>query len=251
MGNTNNRSDRAQDSFDELLCAAARESCKGEIDEYVNSPKEAQDPIPSLEQFRENLILKRKSSGRAHSMRKGGHLSFKRRLLVIMAAAIAVTLFAFGSIAGKKSKSAELIVNEDEYVCIVSYDLKGIKTDPELICEVPERYRNENYTVERFMSEEGTDRIHIHDELFSEELYVSVLTGGLEEYTSKSAPDDTFLLDYFPVLVGGVYNGVMFEYEDGFYVLVWNDGKFSYKLAGGPSATSLVDTAEEICGFTE
>ena len=215
-----------RDCLDSLLFAAAKDSGKNDILEYNSTDGAIQLP--------EGLSEKIIGMTQKKEIPKKGHLSFKRKFLIIAAAALLICGMTIGSIAGKKREIADVSVSTvaDKYV--LTYDTAGIGDDGKLSEKLPEALVKE-YTYIG-LSENGKGKIYENDGV-RVTYTVTKLTSayslvlGLKENT-----------DHFEILVGGKYNGcAAVTKKDGaeIAIVAWNDGECAFELSANMDIDEL------------
>lgn len=215
-----------RDCLDSLLFAAAKDAGKNDILEYNST-----DGITDLP---EGLSEKISGVTKKKDIPKRGHLSFKKKFLIIAAAALLICGMTIGSIAGKKREIADVSVSAvaDKYV--LTYDTAGIGENGRLSEKVPEALEKE-YTYIG-LSEDGKGKMYEKDDI----RVTYTVTKLTSAYSLVLGPKDN--TDHFGILVGGKYNGCAAVTEkDGtaISIVAWNDGECAFELAANMDVDEL------------
>lgn len=221
----------SKDSLDSLLFAAAKNAGKNDIMEYNSTSGLTKLPDELSDKLDE--IIKKKSSP------SKGHLSFKRRIAIIAAAALLICGLTVGSIASRKQSVADIKVITSSNDYILSFDTTGIKSGGEISEFVPASLSKQyNYIGN---TDDGSSRIYEKDG--------TIVTYKVTKLTSSyrlilGSKDDT---SWFEVLIDGKYTGcAAVTKKDGVQISVvsWNDGACVYELMSDMDIYELCSLAE-------
>ncbi len=219
------------DCLDSLLFVAAKTAGKIDIDQYNEEVVITELP--------ENLSAKISGITKKTEHVGKGHLSFRRRFVLIAAAALLVCGLTVSSIAGKKQHIAEVTVSEISGNYVLTYDTSGIKTGKETTSEIPLILREEYIHIGK--TSDNTADVYRKDNI--DVIYsIKPLT---KNYSLTLG--STNATEYFEIIVAGKYSGcASVTKKDGktTSTVTWNDGKCIYELTSGLDIDELCEIAQ-------
>jgi hypothetical protein len=234
------------DYLDSLLYAASKGAGKSDIAEYNSGEDSAELGFTARDIIGD--------PGKKDGSRKSVRISFRRRIAIAIAAALIVSLLAFGVVATRKSESAGI---KTEYVVIkdihpdkalsVSYDIKDgmwLGSQPKL--KIPEVLDEKYIRLSNYYLGGSFVAVTYFDGTCELPYKFTYSVQPLSDNPYKEFPKDSKLIE---VLVNGKYHGALVVYtgEDGtFSTVMWNDGKLAYSISAQAESDAVVKIAQSI-----
>jgi hypothetical protein len=222
------------DYLDSILYIASKNAGNSEIAEYKSTT-----PMSDVRLTASDIIGRKREKGTGT---RRTSISLKRRIFIAVAAALLVSLLAFGVVATRKPESAGV---KAEYVMVKDYASEGLSVSYEFEdrirlgvqpeCEIP-GVLNEKY-------------INLHNGYyFAESCEFTYSYTDLSEDYSEEFPMNA---EFIEVLVGGKYHGALVVYKNpysgvAYSMIMWNDGRFAHSIEAEAASDVVVEIAQSI-----
>lgn len=217
------------DLLDSLLFAAARDAGGKDIGEY-NSTAEIEGIPESLAERIAGITQKNDTVKKRFGLR--------RFVAVASAAAVLVCGLTIAGIAGRKQRTASVMLTEKAERIVLTYDISGIRPDGDTeLPDVPEGYTFIENTGEYGMRFEKDDVI-----------FTCNIAELRNDYSAVIGNTDN--TEYFDFIVAGKYNGCVAvnASETGSIssAVYWNDGETAFELYAECGSETVCRAAQDL-----